>query len=64
MSSEKEEPRKPRPKGPSPRVLRYGWAASISGLLALGLLTDTQSAWLPLINQAIDLLQLQHQPNR
>jgi hypothetical protein len=52
------------PKGPSTRALRYGWAIGVSGLLAMGLLAENDSAWLPLINHAIDLMQQQPAPSQ
>lgn len=60
MNDEQEQPR--WPQGPSPRPLRYGWAVVVSLLLGLSLLLDRNSAWLPLINRAIDLIQLQIAP--
>jgi len=56
MSEKKKAPNR-WPPGPSSRQARYVWAVLVSGLLAASVLTDSQSAWLPLINQAIDVLQ-------
>lgn len=53
----------PWPQGPSPRVLRYGWAVVVSVLLVLSFVLEKESAWLPLLNQAIDLLQQQQAPS-
>jgi hypothetical protein len=61
MKKPPEQKRWPQ-AGPSPRLLRYGWAAAVSGLLAFGLASEQQSAWMPLINHAIDLLQQQTAP--
>lgn len=49
------------PKRPAPRPAKYAWAAAVSGLLLGSVAFEAGSAWLPLINQAIDLLQRQQQ---
>lgn len=54
--------RRQLPKKPAPRPLKYGWAVALSGLVLGSVVLDTGSAWLPLVNQAIDLLQQQIQP--
>lgn len=54
--------RKQLPKKPAPRPLKYGWAVALSGLVLGSVVLDAGSAWLPLVNQAIDLLQQQNQP--
>lgn len=55
--SEKKKTPNGWPQGPSSRPARYVWAALVSGLLVASVLSERQSAWLPLINQAIDVLQ-------
>lgn len=45
-----------------PRGLKYAWGVGVTVLLALSLAVDRNSAWLPLINRAIDILQQQNAP--
>jgi hypothetical protein len=45
-----------------PRRLKYAWAAVVSLLLVISVLVEDSSKWQPLINQAIDMLQLQASP--
>lgn len=45
-----------------PRRLKYAWGVGVTVLLALSLAVDRNSAWLPLINRAIDILQQQNTP--
>lgn len=49
-------------KKPAPRPLKYGWAAAVTALAFGSVLLDSGSVWLPLLNQAIDLMQQQNQP--
>ena len=53
--------KKKLPKKPAPRPAKYAWAAAVSALLLGSVAFEAGSAWLPLINQAIDLLQRQEQ---
>jgi hypothetical protein len=45
-----------------PRSVKYFWGLGVSFLLVLSIATEHDSKWLPLIHQAIDLLQLQMAP--
>lgn len=49
---------------PMPRVIKYAWGGCISGLLIASILLGRDSAWLPILNQAIDLLQEQNSPTQ
>lgn len=44
------------------KTIKYAWAALLSLSVAGLALTDGNSAWRPLLNGLIDLLQQQHQP--
>jgi hypothetical protein len=46
----------------SRQLLKYGWAVAISGLMFLQISQDPSSKWVPIINQAIDMLQRHNQP--
>lgn len=45
-----------------PRAMKYAWGVGMTLLLGLSLVVDRGSDWMPLINRAIDLLQLQTAP--
>ena len=45
-----------------PRALKYAWGVGVTLLVALSLVVDRGSAWMPLIHRAIDLLQTQTAP--
>jgi len=45
-----------------PRPIKYIWGLGVSFLLILSIYTEHDSRWLPLIHQAIDLLQAQMAP--
>ncbi len=45
-----------------PRSVKYVWGAAVSVLLVLSLTMENGSRWLPLIHQAIDILQQQNAP--
>ena len=45
-----------------PRAMKYAWGVGMTLLLGLSLVVDRGSDWMPLINRAIDLLQLQTVP--
>ena len=49
---------------PMPRVIKYAWGGCISGLLIASIFLGRDSAWLPILNQAIDLLQEQNSPTQ
>ena len=46
----------------SKQLLKYGWAVAISGLMFLQISQESNSKWVPIINQAIDMLQRHNQP--
>ena len=46
-----------------PRGVKYAWGVGVTVLLASALLMDRQSPWLPLVNQAIDIIQQQSGPS-
>jgi hypothetical protein len=48
--------------GRLPRSVKYAWGVAVTALLAISLVLEKDSGWQPLINQAIDLLQLQAAP--
>lgn len=45
-----------------PRALKYAWGVGVTVLLGLSVVLDRGSAWMPLVHQAIDLLQNQTAP--
>lgn len=47
-----------------PRALKYAWGVGVTVLVGLSLVLDRGSAWMPLIHQAIDLLQNQTAPTQ
>lgn len=47
-----------------PRALKYAWGVGVTVLVGLSLVLDRGSAWLPLVHQAIDLLQNQTAPTQ
>ena len=48
---------------PLPRSVKYAWGVAVSVLLLLSLLVDKDSPFIPVINQAIDVLQQQRTPS-
>lgn len=47
-----------------PRALKYAWGVGVTVLVGLSLVLDRGSAWMPLVHQAIDLLQNQTAPTQ
>lgn len=45
-----------------PRSVKYAWGVALTLLVALSLVLDRGSAWMPLVHRAIDLLQTQTAP--
>lgn len=45
-----------------PRALKYAWGVGVTLLVGLSLVLDRGSAWMPLVHQAIDMLQNQTAP--
>ena len=53
----------PKVGSPLPRSVKYAWGVAVSALLLLSLLVDKDSPFMPVINQAIDVLQQQRTPS-
>lgn len=47
-----------------PRALKYAWGVGVTVLVGLSLVLDRGSAWMPLVHQAIDLMQNQTAPTQ
>ena len=67
MSEKRQRPesQRPRPEAlpPLPRQVKYAWGVALTALVALSMFVDRSSVWMPLINRAIDALQLQTGPS-
>lgn len=66
LNRRRQSPDEPEKQGAFPtlpRPAKYAWGIGMTVLLAASLLLDKGSAWAPLINQAIDLLQQQTAPS-
>jgi len=61
-----QSPNEPKRQGTFPtlpRPAKYAWGIGMTALVASSLLIDKSSGWMPLVNQAIDLLQQQTTPS-
>lgn len=47
----------------TPRTVKWIWGGTLTVLMVLSLVVDRGSVWAPLIQKAIDTLQLQTAPN-
>lgn len=57
-----ERRREDEQPSPMPRSVKYAWGIGLTVLVALSMVVDRSSPFMPLIHRAIDALQIQTAP--